>query len=129
MVVTTRCTLVVTTSSEGEPNLRAWHPRLGKDEPCPTRTAWLGPKLRIALLMASWREHASPAAQQQLDELLNVALGFAQSELAARGEFYPYAAVIRNTAEPELIAAHPGIDAETPLAADVLHACIATLRD
>lgn len=77
--------------------------------------------------MTSWRDEASAKAQQQLDELLNVALGFAQQELAKHGEFFPYAAAIGEDGEPELIAARPAEGDEQPSSADVIDSCVEAL--
>ena len=77
--------------------------------------------------MTSWRDEASPRAQQQLDELLNVALGFAQQELGKHGEFFPYAAAIGEGGEPELIAVRPAEGGERPASADVIDSCVETL--
>src|SRR5438874_11316011 len=79
--------------------------------------------------MASWRDTASPRAQQELDELLNVALGFAQQELAVNGEFFPYAAAIRADGQPELIGSRPIGEGDRPASGDVIAACVATLAD
>lgn len=79
--------------------------------------------------MASWRDSASAQAQEQLDELLNVVLPFAQQQLAAHGEFFPYAAAIGADGQPELIASVPAGGSERPASADVIQACLATLTD
>src|SRR5918992_2306757 len=77
----------------------------------------------------SWRDAVSSKAQQQLDELLNVVLPFAQQELEKHGEFYPYAAAIGASGEPELIAGLPAEGGEHPASADVIDACVAALRE
>jgi hypothetical protein len=78
--------------------------------------------------MSSWRDTASAEAQADLDGLLNVALGFAEQQLATQGEFYPYAAAIGVDGEAEMIAARPG-DEEHPRSADVVAACFGALTD
>lgn len=77
--------------------------------------------------MASWRDDASPQAQRDLDELLNVALGFAQQELSKHGEFYPYAAALGTDGSAEMIAGRPAQGGEHPQTADVIDACIFAL--
>lgn len=77
--------------------------------------------------MGTWRDDASPQAQQDLDGLLDVALGFAQQQLATRGEFFPYAAAVTDDGEAEMIAARPDAATEQPSAADVVESCVAAL--
>lgn len=79
--------------------------------------------------MSSWRDEASPQAEQELDELLNLAVGFAQHELAKRGEFFPYAAAIGEGGKPELIAAEPGQADARPQGVDVIASCVEALVD
>lgn len=74
-----------------------------------------------------WREVASVQAQADLDGLLDVALGFAQQQLATRGEFFPYAAAVGNSGAAEMIAARPDPDDEQPRSADVIDSCVAAL--
>jgi hypothetical protein len=78
--------------------------------------------------MTSWRDTASLQAQRDLDELLNAALGFAQQQLASRGEFYPYAAAVRFDGQTEMIAARPEPADQHPPAPDVVAACVEELR-
>jgi len=83
-----------------------------------------------SLSAVSWRDTASAEAQQDLDALLNMALGFAQLQLAERGGFFPYAAAIRTDGEPEMIAAQPSQgEGEHPEPADILASCFAALTD
>jgi hypothetical protein len=77
--------------------------------------------------MGSWRDAASPQAQQDLDGLLDAALGFAQQQLDRRGEFFPYAAAIGTDGAAEMIAARPDPHDEHPRSADVIEACVAAL--
>ena len=44
--------------------------------------------------MTSWRDSASPEAQNDLDQLLVMGIEFAQQQLSSRGEFAPYAAAV-----------------------------------
>jgi hypothetical protein len=79
--------------------------------------------------MTSWRDHASPQTQQDLDGLLEPALGFAQQQLAQHGEFFPYAVVIRTDGETEMVAARPDPSNDKPASADVITACRTTLAE
>lgn len=79
--------------------------------------------------MTSWREHASPQAQADLDGLLEPALGFAQQQLAQHGEFFPYAVVVRTDGETEMVAARPDATNDRPASADVITACRTTLAE
>lgn len=79
--------------------------------------------------MTSWREHASPQAQNDLDGLLDPALGFAQQQLAKRGEFFPYSVVVRTDGQTEMVAARPDADNGRPASTDVIHACRTTLAE
>jgi hypothetical protein len=57
--------------------------------------------------MASWRANTSEATQQDLDGLLNTALGFAEQELRQRGEFHPFALAITVEGESVMVAPDP----------------------
>src|SRR4051794_31885792 len=73
----------------------------------------------------SWRDDASEEAQRQLDQLLNLALGFAQDELGKHGEFFPFAVAVDREGQAALIAG--STDEERPRSADVIESCTAQL--
>ena len=79
-------------------------------------------------MVTSWRDNASAQAQADLDALLNVALGFAQQQLAKHGEFFPYAVAIRNDNKPEMISAKSESAMDRPASADVIASCLTLLR-
>jgi len=78
--------------------------------------------------VSSWRDGASAQAQADLDSLLNVALGFAQRQLAKHAEFFPYAAAVRADGQTEMVAAPPDPSNDRPASSDVVAACISELR-
>jgi hypothetical protein len=79
--------------------------------------------------MTSWRDSASTQAQNDLDGLLEPALGFAQQQLAKYGEFFPYAIVVRADGQTEMVAARPEAAHDQPASADVITACRITLAE
>ncbi|MCP4305630.1 MAG: hypothetical protein GY788_12265 [bacterium] len=79
--------------------------------------------------MRSWRNTASPQTQQDLDTLLDTALGFAQQQLDKHGEFFPYAVMVRSDGETEMVTARPDADNDRPASADVITACRITLTE
>lgn len=58
--------------------------------------------------MKSWRDTASAAAQEDLDNLLNAVLPLAQGLLGKNGQFYPFAASVSASGEVSVAAADQG---------------------
>jgi hypothetical protein len=58
--------------------------------------------------MAGWRDKASELCQSDLDGLLNVVLPFAQQQLAARGAFFPFGAVVADDGSTRMVSAYDG---------------------
>lgn len=77
--------------------------------------------------MTSWRDTASPQAQDDLDGLLNAALPFAQQQLDAHGEFFPYGIVIERSGSSRLVAGDPD-GSDRPASLDVLAVIMDGLR-
>ena len=77
--------------------------------------------------MASWRDTASQQAQDDVDGLLESALGFAQQQLDKYREFYPYAVVVHSDGQQRMVAADIGN--EQPPSADVITTLIASLGE
>ena len=77
--------------------------------------------------MASWRDTASQQAQDDVDGLLESALGFAQQQLDKYREFYPYAVVVDSDGQQRMVAADIGN--EQPPSADVITTLIASLGE
>ncbi|MDR2988199.1 MAG: hypothetical protein LBV34_25525 [Nocardiopsaceae bacterium] len=59
-------------------------------------------------IMPSWRDSASQQCQDDLDDLLNVTLPFAQQMLEKSGEFYPFGAAMSTIGEARMLAADSG---------------------
>ncbi|MFK0003940.1 hypothetical protein [Paenarthrobacter sp. NPDC090522] len=69
--------------------------------------------------MASWRDSVSQAAQDDLDQLLNLALPFAEQCLTKYGEFFPFSIAIGVDGEPIFIATESSME-EHPQSNDVI---------
>lgn len=78
--------------------------------------------------MGSWRDSASPQAQDDLDNLLNEALPFAQQMLDEHGEFFPYAVTTDAAGGIGMVAGDPGVG-ENPSSLDVLAVLVDGLRN
>lgn len=64
--------------------------------------------------MTSWRDSASPSAQDDLDDLLNLVLPHAEDLLRRRGEFFPFGATVSIDGVAALIGADPGLGRRPP---------------
>ncbi len=78
-------------------------------------------------MVSSWRDEASPQAQEDLDGLLNSALPFAQQMLKEQGGFFPYAVALNESGRQEMIGADPG-QGDRPASQDVRAMLIESLR-
>jgi hypothetical protein len=77
--------------------------------------------------MTSWRDTATPQAQDDLDGLLNAALPFAQQMLDEHGEFFPYGVALDEAGDQRMLAGDPG-QGEQPASLDVLATLVEGLR-
>lgn len=77
--------------------------------------------------MTSWREAACQKAQNELDGLLDPALGFAQQQLDKYREFYPYAVVVDADGQQRMVAADTGT--ERPPSADLITLLVTALAE
>ena len=77
--------------------------------------------------MASWRDTASAQAQADLDGLFDTASEFARQQLEKRGEFHPYAVVVRTDGETAFVDASLAVDTDQPSSVDIIAACRETL--
>ena len=76
--------------------------------------------------MTSWRDVTSQQAQDDLDKLLNLALDFAQQQLNAHREFYPYALAIDLNGKGGMFAVDAG-DLDDRLTTDIYQWTLETL--
>jgi hypothetical protein len=72
--------------------------------------------------VASWRDTATPQAQDDLDRMLNVALPFAQEMISKRGEFVPYGAALSADGQARMVGSDPdeGQPADSSVLLDLL---------
>lgn len=78
--------------------------------------------------MASWRDSASPQAQDDLDGLLNAVLPFAEQTITKHGEMYPFGAAVTADGQVAMLATDPG-SGEHPASQDVLDALSSGARE
>ena len=73
--------------------------------------------------MTSWRDTASAIAQDDLDNLLNAVLPFAERQLGKHGEFFPFGSTVTVDGQVALLAADPrgGDRPESQLVLDALY--------
>jgi hypothetical protein len=79
--------------------------------------------------MTSWRDTATPQAQDDLDRLLELTLPFAQQQLTQHGEFFPFAAAVDADGAPTLVSADPAAVGDRPASTEVLDHLLSGLRD
>ncbi|MCE1174392.1 MAG: hypothetical protein LWW77_07265 [Propionibacteriales bacterium] len=80
--------------------------------------------------MTSWREEISEPAQDDLDGLVEPVWDFAEHQLVARGEFFPFAFVVGTDGEQSMAAADIGDDKpESEEVIEVLNAGLTEKRD
>lgn len=80
--------------------------------------------------MTSWREEISEPAQDDLDGLVEPVWDFAEHQLVARGEFFPFAFVVGTDGEQSMAAADVGDDKpESSEVIEVLNAGLTEKRD
>lgn len=70
--------------------------------------------------MVSWRDDASPQAQQDADTLLSTVLEVAGQRLATDGGFYPFGAAYTTAGDLVLLEGDPDLG-DQPSTDDVLH--------
>ncbi|MEA2825873.1 MAG: hypothetical protein QOG43_312, partial [Actinomycetota bacterium] len=65
--------------------------------------------------MSNWGDGLSEKAKTEMDQILSVAIAFAEKMLEGQGAFYPFAVKLTDAGETEMVTAPAG--AEDPLAA------------
>ena len=86
-----------------------------------------GPTYERMHIVTSWRDLASQQAQDDLDDLLDASLPFAQEMLDKHGEFFPYALALTASGETNHVAGDPG-EGEQPSSVAVLKTLVEGLR-
>ena len=76
--------------------------------------------------MTSWRDSTSPAAQDDLDGLLDTGLKAAEDFLARRGQFHPFAVAVSLDGQDRFLASAGSSD--RPHATDLLDDLLAGVR-
>lgn len=77
--------------------------------------------------MASWRDNATQEAQDDLDRLVTLVLGFADRMLRENGDFYPFGATVSVAGQVVMLAGMPD-DSERPSSASVIAVIVDSAR-